>query len=153
MARVFPPPGVALAVLSADVSNNTTTVAAVGDLQFTPAPGGVYFVEVYGLFTAAAGTTGDQWRIDAGNAVSGGVELRSRGSASTNNAVQTGSIGTTLALGLSSDTGENIFWGFGIIQAHATAPTAIQVYFASEVGGSAVTLKAGKCFMRWTRIS
>lgn len=141
-------------LLSGDVSESSAVEAAVADLQFTPVAGGVYEIEVGGVFTAAAATTGLRFRIDLGNGVAGAADLRTRGSSNTTAAVHIGNADTTLVLGVSAATsGETPWSGKATITAHASAPTAIQVYFSSEVVGSAVTLKGGKCTLKYRRVS
>lgn len=139
-----------------DVSDSTiSTPSAVGGLSFTPVAGGVYFVEVYGVFTGAVNTTGIQFRIDPGNGSGGGFFLTRAGSL-TANATFAGQLdGTTMVLGTSaaSTQGETPFYGWAIVTGNAGTPTATQLYIDTEVDTSAVTIKSGKCFLRYRRIS
>jgi hypothetical protein len=140
-------------LLTGDVSESAGSDTAVAALQFTPAAGGIYYVEVYGCYTAAATTTGLHWRIDPGNAIGGARFEYGRGTGATNVIVYIGPISSTNTQGLGTGIADTPFWGWAIIEADASAPTAVQVYFRTETASSAVTLKANKCLMRHRRIS
>jgi hypothetical protein len=141
-------------VLSADHANSTTTESAPADLSFTPLAGGVYHVEYLLAYTAAATTTGLTHRLDHGNAPQGGGEFTGRGGFYTSQTVSWPTLsGSFPALGTSSGAGWTLARGQAVIEADGTAPTAVAVSVASEVGGSAVTLKGGACFLRYRRLA
>jgi len=129
-------------VLAADHSTSSVTPAAVANWSVTPDESGTYFVRVFVGHTAAVGTTGLAIGIDCGDG-SGAVFAAARGVSATAGAAYYGpyASGTSLVAGASS-SGLTPAWSFAFCVADAT-PTPIQVFVASEVGASEVTVKAG----------
>lgn len=145
-------------VLPADVTNDTTTDALATGMTFTPEPSGVYAVRVECAYTSAAVTTGISWGIrDHATAAdgSGALRLFARGASAAATVTTIGTLATGASLdvnGTSTGSGETPFYGLAIWTADAT-PQPVGVYFSSEVGASAVTLKGGKCFLAVRRLS
>lgn len=144
-------------VLSSTVSDSAAAGwVTAGNLSFTPTAGGIYLIEIRGVFHAAASTTGFQFLLDPGNGTGGGI-FQSRGSSSTASAFLLGILdGTTGAAGSTSPAipgNECGFQGMAIVTAHASAPTALSLRFQSEVGSSEVTLTAGKVVLLYRRLA
>lgn len=142
----------AMVLLAGDVTNSTITPAAVEDLQFTPVAGGIYEVIVAGVFTTAATTTGIEYHLNPGNVAAGAVMYQTRGSSVAAQAFLNASASTTSVAGTSSGSGETFLFARGIFTAHASAPTAIQFYFNSEIAASAVVLKGSKTYLSYRRL-
>ncbi len=143
-------------VLSADVQESAGVDAAVADLQHTPGINEVWFYEVWGVFATSANANGLQFRIDVGNAAHGAIIYIVQGASAVAPAQRVGTATSAPGnvLGTSGATGHEAPWaGQAMVTAAAAAPTAVQVYFRAENSGSTVTLEAGKCFLRRTRIS
>lgn len=128
---------------SANQSNNTTTLVDVADLTYNMAANSHYIVKCYGDYTAAATTTG--------------LALALNGPAGTNfarfqvmafNAVTSivGAVVTAPATPLIGATSGGAtplpFWIIGTMSTGANAGV-FALQFASEVGGSAVTINRG----------
>lgn len=145
-------------VLGSTVSDSASAgfVTATG-LSFTPVAGGIYFVQVFGVFSAAANTTGLRFLIDVGNAANGGGQFTARGANSTSAATLIGfTDNTNGVLGTSSPTtaGNHCgFTGFAVVTAHASSPTEVSLKFQSEVASSQVTLTAGTVVMMYRRLA
>lgn len=147
-------------VASVDTSNSdsSTAVLATG-LQCTGlAASSTYIVEVVGHQTAAASTTGIQWRIGDGvsdNDGSGATRMVCRSSSvGTSEATFTGANApgsVSYCLGTASAaSGSTPFTGEAIWTTDAS-PSSVGVYFRSEVNTSAVTVQDGS-FIRCRKV-
>ncbi len=146
-------------VLPGNVSNssNVNPVLAT-DMTFTPDASDTYAIRVVCAFTTAATTTGIVWGIrDHATAAdgSGAGYFQARGTSATAGTVSIPSIVTggagTDAPGTGSGSGETMIRGEAIWTADAS-PTAVGVYFLSEIDTSQVTALGGKCAMVYRKI-
>ena len=128
------------AVTSADQAVTAATQTAVTGLTDTPTAAGTYRVQALLAVTSAAATTGARPNVTATGSPSTFAYRNEVAPTATTTAVSHGVAGTATA-GLTTQTLVTI----DALVRYATAPTgaAITVTMASEVAGSAVTIKAG----------
>ena len=129
-------------------TNSTTTPSTILTL---PAglfdPDSVYVVDVFGMYYAAATTTGIAVNLDPGNLQYGATLQEVRGASQAAMVYYSGSIAAgTYAIGLSSPTspGRAHVAGRYMFRTALASPTALNLVGASEVAGSAVTIAAGE---------
>lgn len=141
------------AKLAADVANSTTTLASVTGLSFSATANTSYVIELIGTFQSAASTTGIALALSlpAGSGVSGYCEHATSltGSAPIEQIAPATTVGQTS--GVRAATTNVPVIGRWIIAIGATAGT-VQLQFRSEVGSSAVTMKAGLTAIGWRAI-
>jgi len=144
-----------IVLLSGDrVNNNATpnTLENVTDLSFSVVTGGSYYFCAFIMFDSASATNGSRWTIN-GPATSTLV-YNSRWSSSTTNE----SINNLNAYQLPAAASGNSAYGIGNwarIEGTLTASAdgTVQVQFASELGGSAITAKANASFIKYRRLA
>lgn len=143
-------------ILPGDVINNNgtpDTLADVTGLTFTPTNGGIYHVYVFIVYSTAAGTTGSRWTLNGGT----NTALVYNTINTVTTTTQTLAISRTVfqspaaANAGAPNTDFNIAEINGLIRSTSTTP--VQVQFASEIGGSAVTALGGLCFLRYTKLN
>ena len=145
-----------VSVLASDVTNSNAsanTIADVTGLSFAVTSGDTYEFEFFGVYTAAATTTGSRWSIN-GPAT---TFLHYQADYSLSTTSQT-SIRGSAAYDLpsasnasSAATGSNTFSVRGIIKPSANGTVIAR--FASEVSNSAIVAKGGMCYVKYRKIA
>lgn len=142
-------------ILGTDFSNSTTSNNAVTGLSFTPAANKRYLVELFLLLRTAAATTGPRPGIAWPSGLTDGASWigapnsntafasRIQGALTTQNAASTG---------LPTTTDSYLASGTAYFITGASPSGSFQVTLASEVGASAVTVRAGS-FLRYREIA
>lgn len=133
-------------ILASDVVNNEAIANTLKDtgLQFSILANELWAFEMFGVYDAAATTTGSRWVISGTYtpAMIGYVsEYSLTSTTQTLNYANAFNIPSACNEWSAYPTG-NVVWIGGIIKAGANNDT-IKVRFASEVASSAITLKAG----------
>lgn len=137
-------------ILANDVINNEAVANTLKDtgLQFQIKANETWYFEFFGVYDAAATTTGSRWVV-AGTYTPAMIGYTSKYSLTattqTLNYANAFNIPTACNASSAYTTG-NVVWIGGIIKAGANNDI-IKIRFASEVAASAITLKAGS-FMK-----
>jgi hypothetical protein len=138
-----------LVVLGADVANSTTSLADVTGLSFNVVAGTTYKFYALVAYASAATTTGSRWTINGPTtsllAYSSSYSLTA--TSNTFNTATAYSIPAAANASSATTTG-NVAVIEGMITPSANG--TVQVRFASEVAGSAITAKAGSTLEWWT---
>jgi len=129
-----------MVVIDSDVANTTTSFADATDLKFPVVNAGIYWFKFVVDYTAAATTTGSKWSINGPSASRLNYQEKFVNS-STTESYQPGY--TTYDTGVV--TGASTTSALAFIEGFITASASGDVIcrFASEVGGSAITVKSG----------
>lgn len=144
--------GLNIVTLASDVINNNATPNVMQDvtgLSFAVTSGEVYWFEFHILYAAAATTTGSRWSIDGPTAA---VAYQSEYSLTTTTSTLNAMLASYDQPGASNATSASTVANFATIEG-VIAPTAngtVIARFASEVGSSAITAKAGSRLI-WQR--
>lgn len=140
-----------MTAISSDVTNSTTSIADITGLSFPVVAGNRYYFRFSIDFTSAATTTGARFSINGPSA----SRLSFRVLVDSGTFALSGLMSLTAydtpatAVGTSAGTAAN----FGLIEGFVTASANGTVIgrFASEVGASAITVKAGS-MVRWVQV-
>jgi hypothetical protein len=135
------------AVLASDVTNNNATANTLQNitgLSHSVTAGNKYWFELFGVYTAAATTTGSRWTISAPAVTYLGYYSQYTLTATTMTTNFASAIQLPAASNASSLTTGNVVYLSGIIQPSANG--TLQAQFASEVSASAIVAKAGMIF-------
>ena len=145
-----------VSVLASDVTNSNAsanTIADVTGLSFAVTSGNTYEFEFFGVYTAAATTTGSRWSINgpattflhyqADYSLTTTSQTSIRGSAAYD--LPSASNATSAA------TGSNTFSVRGIIKPSANGTVIAR--FASEVSSSAIVAKGGMCYVKYRKLA
>lgn len=143
-------------ILPGNVVNNdavANTLADVTGLLFPVVNGGTYYFYCWIAFSSAAGTTGSRWTI---NGPTNSALVYNSSSSLTASSYSMRAAADTYQLpaaasATSPNTGFNTAYIEGTVT--ATADGNIQVQFASEVSGSAITALGGLCFIEYIRLN
>ncbi len=134
---------------TADVANSTTTLADITGLSFPVESGFTYKFKFFITYNSAATTTGARWTINTAATVTNlrfNVQANTTASATTFvNGLTAVNTGTTTTASLTGNN--NIAIIEGIIKT-STSGTVIGRFF-SEVSTSAITVKAGLCYVSY----
>jgi hypothetical protein len=135
--------------LAADMANSTTTLAPVTGLNFSAAANTTYLVELVGAFQSAANTTGMALALDIPSGSVIGLLVQSTSATALGGAEQIADNATTGATAGVRIANVNIPMTARFIVAVGATGGAVQLQFRSEIGGSAVTMKANLTAMGW----
>jgi hypothetical protein len=137
--------------LAADFVTSSTSPAPLTGMGFTPTANATYRATFHGIITTAATTTAPNWRWSTVTGTDYAAGRQSATTAGTTtegvligaNGILTGAINTPAV-------GNNPLWGWTVIKTGATPSGDLVPEFASEVGGSAITVQAGAevCYRR-----
>lgn len=138
------------AALAAPFANSTVTPTAVTDVLFAAAANTKYEVEVFGVYQAAAATTGIGLSLSCpASTVPVGFAITPVSTTAPGSMMQNTSPNPTAATAsvpaLNADTP---IWGKWIVPVSATAGN-VQLMMCSEIASSAVTLQGGRFWMKW----
>lgn len=138
--------------LTADVANSTASFAAVTGLSFTAAANATYIVDLIGTFQSAASTTGTALALDIPSGAVSGLAVHNISATSVGGVEQnTDSVSTGATTGVRAANSNVAITARFIVAVGATGGT-VQMMFRSELGGSAITMKAGITAMGWRAI-
>jgi hypothetical protein len=145
-----------LVVLSADRVNNNgvaNTLQDVTDLSFPVINGESYHFYAFIQYDAAAASTGSRWTIN-GPATSR-LAYRSSLSSAAITTLQTNSNNAYQLPAAASSTSAYTTGNWVLVEGTLTASAdgTVQVQFASEIGGSAITAKANVSFIKYRRLA
>lgn len=140
-----------VAVLAADTSNSTVTPATVGSFSVTLAASSVYEFEAVLVFTSAATTTGPRFTLNGPSAQTDFIAAEVTLPQATGASITAWGAATNTTSW--PTTGAHIARIRGVVKTTASTPaTAVTLDIFSEVGASAITLKAGSS-MRFRKIN
>ncbi len=139
-----------IVAIAADVINNNAvanTIANVTGLKFPVKAGKTYGFEFLIPYTAAAITTGSRWSVNGPAQTLLAFRTTSTLTATTDTTTYGNAYDTPSAAGASSLTAGNIATIQGVVKPSADGDLIAR--FASEVAGSAITVKAGASVKYW----
>jgi hypothetical protein len=141
-----------MAVLAADASNSTVTPATVGSFSITLAASSVYEFEGVLVFTSAATGTGARFTVQGPSAQTDWVSYEAFTPASTGTLIS--AWGTAFSPGAAPVANTPYACPVrGICKTNGNTPAvAVTLDIFSEIGGSAITLKAGS-FLKFRKIN
>lgn len=144
-----------VATMSADATSTSTSLANVGNgLTATLEAFGKYMIEVYITFRTAATTTGIGLAINgSGSATLANGELITCASTTTRSFYNWRAYDDFSATGAVDASGTNLYARLNGVVLNGGSSSTINVRFASEVGGSTVTVEADGTYMRVTKIN
>lgn len=144
-----------VATMSADATSTSTSLANVGNgLTATLEAFGKYMIEVYITFRTAATTTGIGLAINgSGSATLANGELITCASTTTRSFYNWRAYDDFSATGSVDASGTNLYARLNGVVLNGGSSSTINVRFASEVGGSTVTVEADGTYMRVTKIN
>jgi hypothetical protein len=128
--------------LGTDVTNSTTTLAAVTGLSFPAAANTTYLVDVVGAFQAAATTTGIAVALDIPSGSVIGQAIANISASTVGATEQIADNATTGATAGVRAANTNIPFSARFVVAVGATSGAVQLQFRSEIAASAVTMKA-----------
>lgn len=137
-------------VLAADFVESANTVTDVTGMACPTVSGATYVVSVVGDFDTAATTTGLQWTIFSTGAAGSFWAVATSGATLSTNRMEAITAGTLAAGTAAAATAGNPFWGSAAV---TSVGNPIVLRARSEVGASAITLKAGRVVMTCRRVS
>ncbi len=131
-------------VLGSDVANSTTSYADVTGLNFPVVANSTYTFRALVSYTAALTTTGSRWSVNGGSLTFSNLNYSSRYTLTSTSETANGGVtafDSPAAANASSLTDGNL----AVIEGNITVTSAgtVAIRFASEVGASAITAKAG----------
>ena len=135
--------------LAGDVVNSTASFAAVTGLSFTAAANATYIVDLIGTFQSAASTTGTALALDIPSGAVSGLAVHNISATSVGGVEQNADTATTGATTGVRAANSNVAITARFIVAVGATGGTVQMMFRSELGGSAITMKAGITAMGW----
>lgn len=137
-------------VLASDFIESANTVTDVTGMSCDTVSGASYQVVVQGDFDTAAVTTGLQWTINSVGASGSFWAVSPTSGTAVVNRLEAITAGTLAGGTGAATTAGNPFWGTAMV---TSAGNDIKLRARSEIGGSAITLKAGRVVMICRRIA
>lgn len=139
-------------VLAADQAESASVLTDVAGLAFTPQPNTTYFVEFFGCWETAVATTALRLAFQGPTGTVYGTQALRVQNSSAGVDVRLGALGSETTGTAANATTNNNAEGWAIFKTGASPSGDFRVQIRSEIGGSAVTLKAG-AFLRYRKLA
>jgi hypothetical protein len=139
-----------MVVLANDFVESANTLTDVTGMACPTVSGASYMVTVAGDFDTAATTTGLQWTITSAGASGSFWAVAPTSGTALVNRLESITAGTLAAGTGTAATAGNPFWGTAMVTGSGND---IKLRARSEIGASAVTMKAGRVVMTCRRVA